>query len=433
LTLEALEDRLVPSLAGPEIAITTTGTQLHAVNASSRSGNWSVVVYTQDSGTPGMPDIYAQVYDSSHHPHGNLLRVASSRAENSRNVNGYVDDNPAVAMDQAGRFVVVWTKIAAVADYQIKAQWFTVDGPATVPLVIDDAATALFGPTVAVDGNDNFVVAYTARDRSSGSFIKGATVDGVGVVTSTFSVPKNGGQVENQPSVAERPDGRFAIAFNQDGRICVDSFSPQGIELSTPLFVDASPLLESSPSLAMDVNGNCVVAWSVAAATSKDDPLIKACRINNLGVQGPVLRIDAGTMPSVAMAPVGPSPSVGGDFVVAYQYQWQAVAITEVTNNDTRLTQPYLDQGVSAAWGDSQPCISMNGSNQYFLTYNYDDYGLEPSTIKGRLGTLVDFPATGSGGSTGGTGTIDSSGGGGVGGYHYQPPVQLKTATHWPV
>jgi hypothetical protein len=388
--LEALEYRLVPATVGPAFNVTTAGHALHSVNASSPTGNWSVVVWTQDDGQ-GQPDIYAQVYDHNHQASGNAVRVASSG-------HGYVVDDPAVVMDQAGNFAVVWSATSAT-DYRINGRWLVSSG-LTAPLIftVSHSDHYLGTPTVSMDGGDNLKVAF-----ASAQGIQVATLNPHAVVTSTFTVAMDGGQSASQPKIAETPAGWYAIAFVQDGRIRLDEFSANDADQG-PQFLDTrsrwSLPLDSSPSLAMDQNGNCVVAWSVAAGYPQAVPSIVACRVNVSGVAGSVITIGQGILPSVALSLVGPDASAGGNFVVAYQQDasmWaqqtlgetgHAVMVTEVTSNDTMLSTVWSDLG-------TQPSISMGALGQYFISET-----TAAGNIRGQFGWLPQ--ATSSGGGSGG-------------------------------
>src|SRR5262249_55322304 len=124
LTLESLEDRLVPSLMGSASAVHAPppgNTQAVSANASSLSGHRSVIVFTQADLAGQHKAIFAQVYDANGNrilPFGGILGGAldnlpvdtdSPRMDPNTNIIHHVQiGNPAVAMDPTGDFVVTW-------------------------------------------------------------------------------------------------------------------------------------------------------------------------------------------------------------------------------------------------------------------------------------------------------------------------------------
>src|SRR5262245_54602295 len=102
--VEALEGRDLPSVGMLtnlfRVNTATTNSQFEADTASALNGR-SVVVWTDKSASNSNPNIKAQRYDTrSGRVGGEITIAATSRAEGE----------PAVAMADDGRFVVVWSE-----------------------------------------------------------------------------------------------------------------------------------------------------------------------------------------------------------------------------------------------------------------------------------------------------------------------------------
>src|SRR5438876_785337 len=114
LGLESLEDRtlLNATPVGPEFQVNTTAPVADApgdVAAASDAAADFVIVCTSDAaGTNGDLNIYARRYNSAGVPQGNDFQVNATLNPTQSSV----PDAPAVAMDAAGDFIVVWEKSA---------------------------------------------------------------------------------------------------------------------------------------------------------------------------------------------------------------------------------------------------------------------------------------------------------------------------------
>src|SRR5262249_36919871 len=147
-------------------------------------------------------------------------------------------------------------------------------------------------PQVAMDANGDFVVAYDSTDPAQDDLVAAAMFNANGTLNRRLTLPQQDG-FDSLPSVAEAPDGRFAIALQQHGQVRLDQFSPQGVEVGTPLMLGAG----QSPSVAMDVNGNCVLAWldlQDNVVAQRVVPVTDA-HGNTTDLLGQVLRIGQGT------------------------------------------------------------------------------------------------------------------------------------------
>lgn len=157
LELLALEDRSVPSatpLGGEVLANTTLdGWQRYVDTAMSADGRY-VVVWESGYGDPPFRgyDVFGRLYDQNGTAIGGEFDVTTT----DDNDNGL----PKVAMDATGRFVVVWHS-GTVDDHDIRARVFAANGqPLGNDFAISTRAVEQTTPAVAMDGAGNFVVVW---------------------------------------------------------------------------------------------------------------------------------------------------------------------------------------------------------------------------------------------------------------------------------
>ncbi len=368
--LETLEGKQLLSLGlGPEFPVNppTQGIQQGAVNATSTNGS-SVVVWTNYTG--GHADILAQRYNSLGNKVGSEILVAYKP--------GGDDFDPAVAMDAFGDFVVSWTQDHSSGGTDVLAQKFNASGVPVNGVV--PVGTGTFAETQARVGMDawgDFVVAYTRNTNNNNPdvFAKryNASSQLLGVITVAGS-----SHAETSPTIAMTPDGRFDIAYqyqysSTDIDLYAARYTANGTLIQqTP--VATSTALEEAPSIAMDYNGNAVIAYEKFNGNNWD---IKARRLSNTGSLSGELSIASTwaneTAPSVAMAPTG------GTFVVGYNSNYN-VFVSEV--NAANTVTSTLNAG-SSRFGAS---VSTGPQSQILLTYTVSTGNF--SNIGGRRGHL---------------------------------------------
>lgn len=346
LECEALEDRTLLSLSGTELLVNST--TLHPQNqpavATSPIGR-SVVVWTENK-TSTDRDIKAQLYDFAGHKVGKELTITGTRN------NEY---NPVVAMDGKGNFVVVWTIDFYASDKDLWGARFRSDGTRIgSPFEVAWSPHAEYDPSIAMAGNGAFVVSYTQVFSGSDTdvYARLFRADNTLVRTITLS---DSTRPEGQTSVAMTPDGRFDVAYNDKDNIVLQRFNKYGTRLATEVIANSSRL-ERAPDVAMDNNGNAVVAWQVSSGT---DWNIQARRVSSTGTLGSVLNLAATaaleTAPSVALDPTD------GKFVLAYQADTsstKSVKVTEVSASNSIVRTSLFGTGVT----DTSVCVNANHS-----------------------------------------------------------------------
>jgi hypothetical protein len=377
--IEALEERALLSV-GPQFHINTKvslAQDAPEVASQPVANGRSVVVWRDQYNTTGDTDIRAQVYDGfGNKVGGEILVTASSRPENE----------PAVAMDAQGNFVVTWSERVNSTNSNIKAQRYFANG-ARNGTTIQVATSTLdeYDPSVAMDQSGNFVISYTAAN-STNSDILARRYASNGALLGAFPVA-NSSATESRSSVARSPDGRFSIAYEvpigSNENIVLKRYNATGGLLGTHT-VGSDARDELQADVAMDRYGNTVVVWTLQYGGSDYD--IKARKVYQNGFMDALMNIESSGLTDI-------SPTVAMDlddaeFVVAYNQVssngTNNLIVRELTGNGTLKSVTNLGPAYFA------PALAINDSDVYFMAYTKLNDPTDSSLgIFGRRGLLA--------------------------------------------
>lgn len=183
---------------------------------------------------------------------------------------------PAAAMDAQGNVVVVWQGYnPASAGYDIFAQRYATDGTALGAAFVVNQFTAgkQSRPAVALDADGDFVVAWDGAGPSGDGqeiWVRRFAADGA-PRSGDVLAPRSSAGSQFDPAVAIDTDGDYVVAWQ--GAVAGDSagvafqrFSRDGVALSAS---DSLPYggaaaaagEQSSPSVTIDPDGDFAVAW----------------------------------------------------------------------------------------------------------------------------------------------------------------------------
>lgn len=246
---------------------TVTGDQREAAVAWSPAGGY-VAAWTS-AGEDGSGDgVYARQYDRFGTPVASPFRVNSTTA-NAQNA-------PAVALDAAGNFIVVWqSNLQDGSGYGIYAQRYNLSATAVgatfrVNVVTSNSQRA---PSVAMAAGGSFIIAWqsTSQDGSGeGIYARRYNASGTALATE-FRVNNytTGNQVA--PSIALDAAGNFAIAYQSAGQdgggegVYVRRYNSSGTALAVEQLVSTTTAgNQTVPTLAYDATGGFIVAWQSA-------------------------------------------------------------------------------------------------------------------------------------------------------------------------
>lgn len=334
LHLELLEDRVVPTLTavGSEIHINTT-TALQQLNpAVAVDPNGDAVVAFQSGDTnynqPSSYDIKARRFNTSGVGQGNDSTVNTVTTD--------LQFTPAVAIDSTGDFVVAWASYTPLgsSNRDVFAQRFNAagvkqGGQITVNTTITNGQVL---PTVAMDPNGNFVIAWASNQSDQGDIIF-QQFDAAGVrqgPETQANNTANGNQTN--PTVAVDSSGNFVIAWQDSSSGTTDirfrRFNSSGNAFAGDTVANTSSGSQLNPGIAMQPNGQFVITWDGNGPSDSQGIFFR--RYNASGVAQDSTDVRANSTTGATAPSIGISSS--GDFAIAW------------TNNDTNGTGIFAQQ-----------------------------------------------------------------------------------------
>jgi len=242
-------------------------------------------------------------------------------------INTYTPGNqsrPAIATDKDGDFVITWSSEQDGDGRGVYAQLHNATGVAQGEEFRVNTYTSgdQYGPSIAMDNDGDFVITWRSDKDGDGYFIFAQRFNTTGMAQGPeFQVNSTPAAKRWTPAVAMDSDGDFVITWvGESGYsgIYAQRFNAQGETQGAELQVNTLEYSQSSPSIAMDSDGDFVITWT-RFVSLQDDTLeeIYAQRYNAAGVaQGSEFKVNTYTrwtqdQPSVAM-------DSDGDFVIAW-------------------------------------------------------------------------------------------------------------------
>jgi hypothetical protein len=313
-----------------------------------------------------------------------VVPLSSQALPEETQVNTYTADNqasPAVAMDADGDYVVVYNSYGSPEDpdeYGIRARMYNADGtPKAAPFQVNTVTTGWQRRMdVAMDANGDFVVAWHSQSSngtdSSNYSIQARRYNKSGVAQGgQFQVNTFTSGSQEFPQVALDHDGDFVVVWAGAGSSGTDNSgysihgqrynsvgTAQGGEFQVNSYTTN---FQSFPSVAMDQDGNFVVAWDSdgSSGTDSDSTSIQAQRYNSSGTtQGPEFQVNEYTTGSVSWADV--AMTADGDFVIA----WESVGSFD-GDTDESIQLRYFDNLGTPLTSQLQANASISGRQTY--------------------------------------------------------------------
>ena len=237
--------------------------QVHPDIAMDSSGNFAIVwkSWRQDSDEWG---IYAQRYSAAGTSRGREFQV-----------NTYTEDSqsgPSAAMDSSGNFIIVWTSegqdgdLGGIYAKRYNASGTSRDSEFQVNTYIKDSQIA---SSVAMDSSGNFVIAWNSEGQDGDSDgIYARRYDASGTPQgSEFQVNSYTSGSQRNPTVTVDSSGNFVIVWcsyewtGADLGIHAQHYDVLGTRQGSNFKVSTNTEDDQFPSVAMNISGNCVIAW----------------------------------------------------------------------------------------------------------------------------------------------------------------------------
>jgi hypothetical protein len=295
----------------------TSGEQIWPAVASDADGDF-VIVWESAGQDGSYGGIFAQRYSAAGDPAGEEFRVNTTTA--------FEQILPAVAMDADGDFVVAWLG-AGLETMGIHAQRYNAAGePQGEEFQVAGPGAAGF-PAVATNDAGDFVVAWTAATGEGAYEIFAKRYAAAGVAQGeAFQVSTSSADLHAEPDVAMDADGDFVVAWTRgitsysyyyastEYDILAKRYDAAGVAQGEEFLVNTTTAGDQvRTAVAMDAEGDFVVTWEHASEYVD----IMARRFDAAGVaQGEEFRVNTeasefALYPDVAM-------DADGDFVLAW-------------------------------------------------------------------------------------------------------------------
>jgi hypothetical protein len=257
-------------------------------------------------------------------------------------------------------------------------------------------------PAVAADADGNFVVVWQSREQD-GKYggVFGQRYDSLGTaIGGEFQVNTYTRDYQYRPAVASDAQGNFSVVWSDRGQsqLSAQRYDSSGARLGTEFRVSG---FGAHPAIASNAAGDGVVAWF---ADDGDDGGILARRYDGGGsALGSEFQVNTSTegyqgRPAVAVGTQGDFVVVWqgfvGDFrVFARRYDSTGTALTDEFQVNTPTTDRAYQPAVTAA-PDGGFVVVWNRTEQGIFGQRYDSTGLASGTeFQVTTATLNSFPA----------------------------------------
>jgi hypothetical protein len=314
----------------------TTDSKGNAHVAMDAAGNFVVVWESafQDGSDSG---VYGQRFDANLTPQGGEFRVNTFTTRNQGNAQ--------VAMDADGDFVVTWESYSQDGALSgVYAQRYNAAGiPQGGEFRVNTYTTGNQShPDIAMDANGDFVVTWYGENVGDSDGVYARRYDAAGAAQGPeFQVNTHTTSSQSSPSVAMDQDGDFVVAWigNQDdgdngiyARRFDAAGASQGAEFRVNTYTTGAQLF---PHVAMDADGGFIITWQ-----SVQDPVPSGVE----GIYAQIYKPDGvpyGTEFRVNTFTTGVQeyPQVGVDAVGNFAITWTSKA--QDGDVDGVYVQPY--------------------------------------------------------------------------------------------
>ena len=380
-TRQFILDPYVRTGAEDRVNAAATGSHAAAAVAAEDDGDYVVVWLAVPPG--GARSIRGQRFGADGRRRGPELQISGDFA------NLPAEASPAVAVDADGDFVVAWHETTASGHDVFARRYDPAGAPKGGPFKVNSHLPgAQQRPAVATDADGDFVVAWESDGQDGSAYgIYAQQYDAAGNKRGNeflVNTADNGNQ--EAPTVAVDADGDFVVAWKSGSSItgvAVQRFSAAGARLGGETYVTVADFFATqvSPSVAAAPDGAFVVAWVGYSRTdlfaefvvdgvyarrfgANGSPLGNAFKVNTWAADG---LYD----PEAAMAP-------GGAFVIA----WEAYALgnSGTPNGSYIRAQRFSESGaardtelpVNSTTGNSnrEPDVAMTGGGDFVFAWH---------------------------------------------------------------
>lgn len=247
-----------------QVNVGSSGQQLRPDIACAANKNF-VVVWDDDSDSDGLFQVHTRGFNADG------TELFSEFTVNTGSAGQQFASQ--IAMDPLGNFVVVWHDDRDENGlFEIKGRGFNADGSESIAqfTVNSSSSGQQIAPSIAMAANGDFVVAFgDDRDQDENFQVKarGFNADGTELIAQ-FTVNTSSAGQQSNPSVAMDSDGNFAVAYNHDGdndgrfHIYMRAFNADGTErLEARKLNCIGPAQHFDSSAGLTESGSVLVFW----------------------------------------------------------------------------------------------------------------------------------------------------------------------------
>jgi hypothetical protein len=189
---------------------------------------------------------------------------------------GYQEDFN-IGLDDAGNVVVVWKGYNEDhGDNGIVARLFNADhSPKAAPFIVNAFIPGRQdNPRLAVNSAGDFVVTWIGDGLSleagtPAAFARSFAHDGTSRSTDILIRKPLFSPADEIPlSVGIDASGRFIVAWKQSNAVVIQAFTPEGVALTIPVIRTVSGGIAELPDVAMNDNGSYVLVWQNRTSSS---------------------------------------------------------------------------------------------------------------------------------------------------------------------
>jgi hypothetical protein len=407
---------------GGEITVNTTltDTQIQPAIAIDADGDFVVAWASYQNGNY---DIFAQRFNAAGAKQGGEIAVNSTKA------GGQVQ--PSVAMDAAGNFVITWTSGQGVGgSNEVIFQRYNSSGVAQGPETQANNTTggSQNNPAVAMDGSGNFVIAWQSVEASTE--IRFRRFNAAGNAFAGDAVANISAGDQANPAIAMEPTGEFVIAWDGNGPgdaqgIFFRRYNASGVgQDAADVRANSTLNNATAPTIGINSRGDFAIAWTnndasgtgvfaqqFFATGSKSGPEFRA----NTTTAGSQIEATLGSNSDgdifVAWRSDGQDGSGAGVYAQRYQTNLHAPTTTGISNVNVledaantviNLVNNFNDEEDGAAGltysitGNTNPGLFTsasinNGNANHPLTLDYAPNASGSSTITIRATDTTGF------------------------------------------
>jgi len=355
---------------------TTGDVQARADVAVMSSGDFIVVWDGLNDGSG--EGVYARIFWADGTPRTPELLV------NQTTTNQQTD--PAVAVDQADNFAIVWTSTQGATGKDVYARVFDPSGVvATDEIPVEINVGDQFNADVAMDDTGTVIVVWEGAGSEDGNGIYARRYFSLGAVAGvTFPVNPTTATPEDDPQVAASPDGDFVVVWTDrsggDSAIHTGRFGADGTRQDVFVAQNVAVGEARQAAVAMDHKGDFVIVWGEKNAdASQSGVRYRRFRADGAPLTGDVLVNTASASDQLDPAVASDGD---GDFVIAW------TSIDQDGDAAGVVTRRYDADGASAS--NESVVNSHTTADQHSAQIHVNDSGVYVIVWEGQS---ADDPA----------------------------------------